>query len=186
MATQQAPNSNLANADSGATGSYIAMRDTKCLNSVVPCTVATQVSVQVANGQVIVSSHVGELHAPDGSKLKAYIFPSISGSLLSISQFVDVGYTVLYSKDKVAFLKGEQEVFVGLRDPASRLWMVDLALFARPIAPTLPAQLAVHAAATVSASPAVRLRSKGSTCFTGTRALASRPRQCSCKRLRTS
>ena len=103
---------------------------------------------------------MGEIQLPDGTVIKAFIFPGINGSLLSISQLVDNGFIVTYTHDKVLFIKGVELIFSGLRDPVSRLWMVDLALFARPIAPALPAHLSVHAAATVSASPAVRLRSK--------------------------
>ena len=103
----------MANADTGATGSYIATRDTSCVTNVKSCTPITQIEVQVANGQVIISSHMGDLHSPDGSTLKAYIFPGISGSLLSISQFLDVGYTVTYSREKVASMKGKQELFAG-------------------------------------------------------------------------
>ena len=113
IATQQTPNPNFANADTGATGSYIATRDIKCLSNVIACTTASAITVQVANGEVIVSSHIGELHVPDGPVVKAFIFPGISGSLLSISQFVDIGYTVVYSKDKVAFRKDDREVFCG-------------------------------------------------------------------------
>ena len=102
-ANHAVPNSNAvpvntaqtANADSGASGNYVAVRDTNCLHNVIPCSSTSKILVQVANNQTIVSSHTGELHAPDGSILKAYIFPGISGSLLSISQFVDVGYTVV-------------------------------------------------------------------------------------------
>jgi len=164
-AKQQTPNSNLANADTGATGSYIAKRDAKCINNVVPCTPANQVAVEVANGQIITSTHVGELQVPDGAAIEAFVIPAISNSLLSISQVVDVGFTVIYSKDKVAFMKDKQEVFSGLRDPVSRLWMVDLSLFTRPIAPAMPDVLAVPAAtaaaaAPVLAMPAVRLQSK--------------------------
>jgi hypothetical protein len=42
IATQEALNFNFANADTGATGSYIAMRDTKCINSVFPCIAAME------------------------------------------------------------------------------------------------------------------------------------------------
>ena len=99
-------NSNMANADTGATGSYIAIRDIECLHDVLPCSQASQIHVQVAYGQIMTSSYIGELRVPDGDIIKAYIFPGISASLLSISQFVDVGYTVIYSRDKVAFKKG--------------------------------------------------------------------------------
>jgi hypothetical protein len=104
----------MADADTGATGSYIATRDTQCLNNIVSCTPSLQISVQVANGQIITSSHEGELQVPDGIILKAFIFTGINGLLLSISQLVDVGYTVVYTKNKVAFCKGDQEFSLDL------------------------------------------------------------------------
>ena len=118
-----------ANADSGASGNYIAVKDTSCLRNLTACTSTTQISVQVANNQVIQSSHIGELHVPGDVIMKAYIFPHINGSLLSISQFVDVGFIVTYTSNKVEFIKNNQLVFVGDRDPISRLWMVNLSLF---------------------------------------------------------
>ena len=156
------PNSNLANADTGASGTYIALRDIKCISNVIPCSPANQVPVQVANGQKILSSHMGELQVPGGATLKAYIFPGISGSLLSISQLVDMGFKVIYSKNKASFRKGGREIFTGPRDPISRLWMVDLAAFAAPTSTALPvAHTVVSAAAPPGlAAPAVRLQSK--------------------------
>ncbi len=94
-----------ANADTGASGSYIATRDVDCLYNLKPCTASTQISVKVASGNIIMSSHIGELRIPDGSTLTAYVFPGISDSLLSISQFVDIGFTVIYSADDVKFIK---------------------------------------------------------------------------------
>ena len=111
----------IVSAHTGATGSYIATRDINCLHNVIQCSLSSQILVQVANGQVIASSHVGDLQLPDGDTIKAYIFPGISGSLLSISQFVDAEYTVIYSRDKVVFTKDEREIFTGLRDPMSGL-----------------------------------------------------------------
>jgi hypothetical protein len=153
-----------ANADTGASGAYLATRDKKYLQNVKACTPSTQIVVQVANDQTIISSHEGELHVPDGSVLKAYIFPEISGSLLSISQFVDIGFTVAYDYDGVSFTKNKTTVFTGDRDPMSRLWMVDLAIFSNSLAPRLPAPPASISpnlpVSSVTAAPAVRLQSK--------------------------
>ena len=154
-------NSNMANTDTGVTGSYIATRDTQCLHNVVSCNPATIIQVEVANGQTITSSHVGQLRLPDGTALTAYSFPDISGSLLSVSQLVDHGYTAVYNAEKVKFIKDDAVIFSGTRDHISRLWMVDLTTLVRSIAPALPAQPVVSAAAAaVYAAPAVRLQSK--------------------------
>ena len=51
-------NMHLANADTGATGTYIATRDMKCLQNVQMCNPTSQIHVQVANGETIASSHV--------------------------------------------------------------------------------------------------------------------------------
>ena len=119
-------NLNLTNADTGATGSYITTRDIECLHNVMPCSPTSQIHVQVANGEVIKSSHVEELNLRDNTVLKAFIFPNLSGSLLSVSQLVDFGFTAIYNADQVKFIKNNITIFSGNRDPISRLWMVDL------------------------------------------------------------
>ena len=45
------------NADSGSTGTYIAIRDTNNLTEVQPCTPNSRIGVMVANGQTIFSKH---------------------------------------------------------------------------------------------------------------------------------
>ena len=114
-------NSNPANADTGASGTYIAMRDIECIQNITPCSATSRISVQVANGQIISLSHVGELKVPDGTTLKAYIFAEISGSLLSVSQLVDMGFTVVYNSKNVEFIKNNITLFCGYRDAITRL-----------------------------------------------------------------
>ena len=150
----------LANADTGATGSYLATRDIKCLQNVLACSPNSQIHVEVANGEIIISSHVGELNLPDNTVIKAFIFPKLSGSLLSVSQLIDSGFSALFDSEKVEFIKNKKAVFSGTRDPLSRLWMVDLANLSRPIAPVLPAPPVIPASVTASAAPAVRLQTK--------------------------
>jgi hypothetical protein len=58
---------------------------------------------------------IDELQVPNEAILKAYIFP-ICGFLLSISHFDDIGYLVIYFKDKVSFKKDDPEMFFGLQD----------------------------------------------------------------------
>ena len=149
-----------ANADTGATGTYIAKRDIHCVDNVSTCRPESKISVQVANGQAITSTHEGNLYTPDGSVMKAHIFPDISDSLLSVSQLVDLGFTAEYDSTGVKFSKNKSVIFKGIRDPISRLWMVDLAKLSRPIAPALPAPPVMTAVAAAFAVPAVRLQSK--------------------------
>ena len=96
------------NADSGSTGTYIAVRDKHFLTDVQPCTNVSRVGVKVANGQTIMSSHTGLLKIPSGHFLRAHIFSELTTSLLSISDLADLGYEITYSETKVEFdLNGE-------------------------------------------------------------------------------
>ena len=62
----------------------------------------------------------------------AYIFPTFKGSLISISQIVNLGLTVTYCKDFVTFLKDDFPIFQGDRDTQSGLWMIDLTALSTP------------------------------------------------------
>ena len=115
------------------------MRDISCLSDIQQCSDANRIKVIVANGHSIESSHIGKLFVPSGHTISAYIFPGINGSLLSVSSFVDLGYIVSYSSDKVEFSLQGKVIFQGERDKISKLWMVDLALFQKPVASAAPA-----------------------------------------------
>ena len=91
------------NADSGSTGTYIAVRETNKLTEVEPCTHASRIGVMVANGHTIFSSHTALLMLPSGHSLRAFIFADLKTSLLSISDLVDIGYRITYSKLIVEF-----------------------------------------------------------------------------------
>ena len=117
------------NADSGSTGTYIAVRDKNALTDIQPCTAFSRISVTVANGQNILSSHTGNLVVPSGHVLRAHIFSELNTSLLSISDLVDLGYRIIYSKLKVEFDLGGTVVFEGERDTRTGLWMVNFSVF---------------------------------------------------------
>ena len=120
------------NADSGSSGNYISIRDIKYLTQLQPCTDATRISVKVANGQVIHSSHSGQLVLPSGHTVPAHTFAEMHGSLLSVSSLVDIGYKVLYSAEKVEFILNSKTVFEGQRDMVTRMWMVNFSVFSAP------------------------------------------------------
>jgi hypothetical protein len=117
------------NADSGSTGTYIAVRDTDNLTEVDTCTHASRIGVMVANGHTIFSSHTGLLMLPSGHPLRAFIFSDLKTSLLSISDLADIGYKITYSKLIVEFVLNDILIFEGQRDIRTGLWMVDFAVF---------------------------------------------------------
>ena len=128
-ASDKQSTSNVANADSGSSGVYIATCDIKCLSNVTECTDSNRIFVTVANGHSIESLHIGQIYIPSGHSITAYIFLGINGSLLSVSSFVDLGYIVAYSSEKVDFSLNGQIIFSGERDKVSKLWMVDMSIF---------------------------------------------------------
>ena len=124
------------------------MKDLSCISNVVKCSPESAIHVKVANGHIIVSSHVGHLIVPDGSTVRAYLFPEIVGSLLSVSEFIDLGFQVIYDAADVKFNKSNRTIFSGRRDPITKLWMIDLSIFKQGILQTPNV-----------ANPAVRLQS---------------------------
>ena len=116
-----------ANADSGATGNYLTVGDISVLRDVCFSSPTQQISVAVANGTLLQSTHHGFLDVPGHGAMIAYIFPQLKGSLLSISQLVNVGLRVTYCADFVTgFDVNNNTVFQGNRDIKTGLWMVDL------------------------------------------------------------
>ena len=90
-----------ANADSGATGNYLTVADISVLRDVCISAPAQRITVAVANGTLLQSTHHGFLDVPGHGAMIAYIFPQLRGSLLSISQLVNVGLRVTYCPDFV-------------------------------------------------------------------------------------
>ena len=86
----------LANADSGATGTYLRLADIKVLRDVKMSSPTDQITVAVAEGTLIKSTHCGYLDVPGHGPMLAHIFPQLQGSLLSISQLVDMGLHASY------------------------------------------------------------------------------------------
>ena len=88
---------------------------------------ADQITVAVAEGTLIRSTHHGYLDIPGHGAMLAHIFPQLRGSLLSISQLVSLGLHVAYCANFVTFFDSEDKAVVqGNRDLRTGLWMVDL------------------------------------------------------------
>ena len=117
----------LANADSGATGTYLRLADIKVLRDVKSSSTTDQITVAVAEGTLIKSTHHGYLDVPGHGAMIAHIFPQLQGSLLSISQLVNMGLHASYCANFVTFFDCDnKEIFQGNRDLRTGLWMVDL------------------------------------------------------------
>ena len=124
----------LANVDSGATGNYLTLADIGVLRDVRISDQNEQISVAVANGMLLRSTHHGYLDVPGHGHMIAHIFPDLRGSLLSVSQLVNVGLGVTYCNNFItAFDKNSNIVFQGDRDMSTGLFMVDLCLLSTAI-----------------------------------------------------
>ena len=71
----------LTNADSGATGTYLRIEDIQVLRNVKVSLPADQITVAVAEGTLIRSTHHGYLDVPGHGAMIAHIFPQLHGSL---------------------------------------------------------------------------------------------------------
>ena len=153
------------NADSGSSGTYIAVKDSSKITDVQLCTPASRIGVMVANGQTIFSTHTGSLILPSGHLLRAHIFADLNTSVLSISDLADIGYEITYSKLKVDFKLSNTVMFEGQRDMRTGLWMVDFSVFKAKLNSGLPfvaaaAMSGASAPATKFAQPVVEVNSQ--------------------------
>ena len=124
----------LANVDSGATGNYLTLADIHILRDVQISNQTEQISVAVANGMLLRSTHHGFLDVPGHGSMIAHVFPQLKGSLLSVSQLVNVGLEVAYcSNFIIAFDKESNIVFQGDRDMKTGLFMADLRLLSTAV-----------------------------------------------------
>ena len=104
-------------------------------------------SASLPNGQqVIQSTHTATLNLPSLplAARSTHIFPTLTGSLLSISMLTDAGLTAIYTADAVTIQDAAGiTVLSGSRSPSKRLWMIDL-----PAPPSPPSTYGVSAGST--------------------------------------
>jgi hypothetical protein len=118
----------LANADTGATGHFMAISDLPYLINITP--VAQPLTVTLPDGSTMQSTHTAELNFPQipPTARTCHVFPALAatGSLLSIGKLCDSGCQAIYDKDSVRIFHDGHIVLQGHRSPASRLWMIQL------------------------------------------------------------
>ena len=141
------PHTSLGNTDTGTTGMFFAWKDSPALRELQETNHG--VIVKQPDGSILKSSHIGILDIPTIGPTTAHIFPTLVGSLISISVLADLGLTAIYSDKFVIIKQGEREVLRGNRDRKTGLWMIDLALFTQTHTASLAIQ--VHTQADVAA-----------------------------------
>jgi hypothetical protein len=115
-----------ANADTGSTGHFISLSDTSILLDVRPTT--APVTVFLPDGSKATSTHTALInwpHLPVEARL-AHVFPTFAGSLISIGQLCDCGFTASYNKDNVIIRNNDTIILSGVRDQNTKLWMLDM------------------------------------------------------------
>lgn len=133
-ATPPPQHEQLANADTGTTGHYIAMKDINCLHNVRTVSPTEAIKVILPTGEQITSTHTGELNYSElHAGKRVHVFKSLWGSLLGIGDLCDEGLTAVFTKNAVFIVDTEANnvILTGLRDRKTRLWMIAL----RPITP---------------------------------------------------
>ena len=137
-----------ATADTGATGTYLKLEDIGVIRDIILSSVGDQVVVAVADGTLLKSTHHGFLNIPGHGKIIAHVLPQLKGSLLSISQLVDLGLHVTHcSKWVKAVDINNNIVLQGPRDTKSGLWKVDLQQLTMPATGTAEAAIRLDSAA---------------------------------------
>ena len=116
-----------ANADTGTTGNYFALKDMNCLRDVKPATQDEIVTVMMPDGKNIQSSYTGYLNYPHlKHNHRVHVFKTLWGSLLSIGELCDAGLIAVFTADNVYLVDTDTGtvVLTGDRDPDTRLWMI--------------------------------------------------------------
>ena len=118
-----------ANADTGTTGNYFAIKDMNCLRDVQPVDDADSITVLMPDGKQIKSSFIGYLNYPHlKHDHRVHVFKTLWGSLLSIGELCDAGLVAVFTADMVYLVDADNGtvVLTGNRDPVTRLWMIAL------------------------------------------------------------
>ena len=93
----------------------------------LPCHENIQVSLP--NNTIITPTHIAYLNLPNIPRvvLKTYLFPDIPNKvLLSVSQFCDYGYKVIFNSKHVFVLDKNKIILKGYRSPCAGVWFTVL------------------------------------------------------------
>ena len=62
----------------------------------------------------------------DPKRLAAHVFPTLQISLVSLGTFVDAGHNIVFTPTQVLLETQTARISISGRDPATRLWTIDL------------------------------------------------------------
>lgn len=143
-------------ADTGASGHYLAIKDSEALQDTYP---VAPLIVSLPDGTTVSSIQAGLLDIPclPPEARIAHVFPSLTKSLLSISTICDkAGLTATYNSQHVYLLDSNNRcVLRGDRCPSTGLWIIDLTAASTQGTPT--------AASSPTAAPAIQGMQIGTT-----------------------
>ena len=118
----------IINPDTGASGTFLTLNDSRFLSDVQPVT--SGIRVTSPDGSTTQSTHTGTITL-QGSRIPAkaliaHVFPDFAHSLLSIGQLCDNGMKALYEADRVTIYDSMGVVLSGNRCLSTGLWTLDL------------------------------------------------------------
>ena len=116
----------LANADTGTTGHFVAIKDKNAILDYRENPPGTGIEVEQPDGSKITAIGTGLLKwkwLPDHLR-QVHIFKDLTGSLLSIGLLCDAGFDVIFNKHNVKIKNAGTTILSGKR--IDKLWMVDL------------------------------------------------------------
>ena len=121
-----AKQTHLANADTGTTGHFIAIKDKKAIEDYRENPPGVGIEVEQPDGSKIKAIGTGLLKwkwLPEHLR-QVHIFQDLTGSLLSIGLLCDAGFDVIFNKHNVKVKNAGTTIMSGKR--IDKLWMVDL------------------------------------------------------------
>jgi hypothetical protein len=112
--------------ESGCTGHFLLV-NTPCLNKIKS---RTPLTVRLANGDTMESSHTAELDIPkmNADASNAHVRPGMNNKyLLSVGQLWDERYIFTFKQDEVTICdSGNSQILSGPRDLNTGLWCINL------------------------------------------------------------
>ena len=117
----------MANADTGTTGHFVAIKDCAAILDVRVTN--APITVTLPDGSQATSTHIGTLNLPSLPPAARHvdIFPEWIGSLLSIGVLCDCGLTATYTATAVTITDANgATVLSGHRTHPCKLWFVDI------------------------------------------------------------
>lgn len=120
------PPSLAAIVDSGASATYISIRDHDRVTDVQNVTARTSIAVRTANGTIIKPYATGSLRLLNDAHLPVHLFRDLAGSLISVGQIIDtMDARAEFDAHQMTIAKKSDGTILlrGTRCPTTKLWL---------------------------------------------------------------